>query len=193
MLFPIFDAKGDPVGFGGRILPGAEGSKYRNSTENPIYSKSKVLYGLNWAKGDIVNADEVIVCEGYTDVIGFAAAGLPRAVATCGTSLTEEHFQALQSFARRIVLAFDADAAGQNAAARFYEWERKLRPRRRRGRPARRASTPATSAAPIPAALRAAVEQRHAVPRLPREPGARRGVAGVARGPGPRRRGGHGA
>ena len=125
VLFPIFDAKGDPVGFGGRILPGADGSKYWNSTDNPIYSKSKVLYGLNWAKSAIVNANQVIVCEGYTDVIGFAAAGLPIAVATCGTSLTEDHFKALQSYAKRIVLAFDADAAGQNAAARFYEWERK--------------------------------------------------------------------
>ena len=67
--------------------------------------------------------DEAIVCEGYTDVIGLAAAGLPRAVATCGTALTEEHFRTLKSFAHRVVLAFDADAAGQNAAARFYEWE----------------------------------------------------------------------
>jgi DNA primase len=123
-LFPIFDVKGDAVGFGGRILPGAEGSKYWNSTESAIYAKSKLLYGLNWSKGAIVAADEAIVCEGYTDVIGFAAAGMPRAVATCGTSLTEEHFRILKSFARRIVLAFDADAAGQNAAARFYEWER---------------------------------------------------------------------
>ena len=124
VLFPIFDVKGDAVGFGGRILPGADGSKYWNSTESAIYAKSKLLYGLNWSKGAIVAADEAIVCEGYTDVIGFAAAGMPRAVATCGTSLTEEHFRILKSFARRIVLAFDADAAGQNATARFYEWER---------------------------------------------------------------------
>jgi DNA primase len=124
VLFPIFDVKGDAVGFGGRILPGAEGSKYWNSTESAIYAKSKLLYGLNWSKGAIVAADEAIVCEGYTDVIGFAAAGMPRAVATCGTSLTEDHFKTLKSFARRVVLAFDADAAGQNAAARFYEWEK---------------------------------------------------------------------
>jgi len=124
VLFPIYDVKGDPVGFGGRILPGAEGSKYWNSTESAIYAKSKLLYGLNWSKGAIVAADEAIVCEGYTDVIGFAAAGMPRAVATCGTALTEDHFKTLKSFARRVVLAFDADAAGQNAAARFYEWEK---------------------------------------------------------------------
>ena len=124
VLFPIYDVKGDPVGFGGRVLPGAEGSKYWNSTESAIYAKSKLLYGLNWSKGAIVAADEAIVCEGYTDVIGFAAAGMPRAVATCGTALTEDHFKTLKSFARRVVLAFDADAAGQNAAARFYEWEK---------------------------------------------------------------------
>ncbi|MEY2457016.1 MAG: primase [Acidimicrobiaceae bacterium] len=126
VLFPIYDASGDPVAFGGRILPGRDGPKYKNSPETAIYSKSKVLYGLNWAKTDIVHEDEAIVCEGYTDVIGFAAAGVPRAVATCGTALTEEHLRLLKRFARRIVLAFDADAAGQNAAAKFYEWEKKL-------------------------------------------------------------------
>jgi DNA primase len=126
VLFPIYDATGDPVAFGGRILPGREGPKYKNSPETAIYSKSKVLYGLNWAKTEIVHDDEAIVCEGYTDVIGFAAADVPRAVATCGTALTEEHLRLLKRFARRVVLAFDADAAGQNAAAKFYEWEKKL-------------------------------------------------------------------
>ncbi|MCU0310277.1 MAG: DNA primase [Acidimicrobiales bacterium] len=124
ILFPIFDVSGHPVGFGGRIMPGAEGAKYKNSVDSSIYGKSKLLYGLNWAKADIVRADEAIVCEGYTDVIGFAKAGVPRAVATCGTALTEDHFKLLRSFARRVVLAFDADAAGQNAAARVYAWER---------------------------------------------------------------------
>jgi DNA primase len=66
-----------------------------------------------------------VVCEGYTDVIGFFGAGIPRAVATCGTALAEEHFRTLKNFARRIVLAYDADAAGQAAAERFYEWERR--------------------------------------------------------------------
>jgi DNA primase len=124
VLFPIFDTQGDPVAFGGRILPGGEGPKYKNSAESRIYEKSKVLYGLNWAKAAIVEADEAIVCEGYTDVIGFARAGLPRAVATCGTALTEEHVRVLKRFAARVVLAFDADNAGQAAAERFYEWER---------------------------------------------------------------------
>jgi DNA primase len=124
LLFPIFDAQGRAVGFGGRVMPGGEGPKYKNSAESAIYAKSKVLYGLNWVKGDIVSADEAIVCEGYTDVIGFAKAGVPRAVATCGTALTEEHVRLLRGFARRVVLAFDADAAGQHAAERFYQWEK---------------------------------------------------------------------
>jgi DNA primase len=125
VLFPIFDVRGDPVAFGGRILPGKDGSKYKNSASSEIYEKSEVLYGLNWAKADIVAHDEVVVCEGYTDVIGFATAGVPRAVATCGTALTERHVATLRRFARKIVLGFDADAAGQGAAEKFYEWEQK--------------------------------------------------------------------
>ncbi len=124
VLFPIFDAQGAAVGFGGRILPGGDGPKYKNSADNRVYHKSRILYGLNWAKTDIVEADEVIVCEGYTDVIGFARAGVPRAVATCGTSLTEDHVRLLRRFAKRVVLAFDADAAGQTAAEKFYQWEK---------------------------------------------------------------------
>jgi DNA primase len=124
VMFPIFDVRGEPVAFGGRAL-GGEGPKYKNSPETPLYAKSRTLYGLNWAKAEIVKAGEVIVCEGYTDVIGFALAGLPRAVATCGTALADEHFRILKNFARRIVLAYDADAAGQAAAERFYEWERR--------------------------------------------------------------------
>lgn len=123
LLFPIFDPSGKPVGFGGRVLPGGEGPKYKNSVDNAVYRKSRVLYGLNWAKQDIVNAGEVIVCEGYTDVIGFAQAGISRAVATCGTALTEDHVRVLRRFAPRIVLAFDADSAGQTAAERFSQWE----------------------------------------------------------------------
>jgi DNA primase len=126
LLFPIFDAEGRAVAIGGRILPGGEGPKYKNSPETELYSKSRVLYGLNWHKGEIVghgSAGEVVVCEGYTDVIGFAQAGVGRAVATCGTALTEDHVKLLARFAKRIVLAFDADSAGQGAADRFAAWE----------------------------------------------------------------------
>ena len=124
IMFPVFDAQDNAVGFGGRNMPGAEGPKYKNSSESTVYAKSRLLYGLNWAKTQVVEADEVVVCEGYTDVIAFFDVGMARAVATCGTALTDDHVKLLRRFARRVVLAFDADAAGQNAAARFYEWER---------------------------------------------------------------------
>ena len=124
VMFPIFSESGEALAFGGRILPGSDDpAKYKNSSETPIYTKSKVLYGLNWAKADVAKHDQVVVCEGYTDVIGFHRAGVARAVATCGTALTEEHVRLLKRYASKVVLAFDADAAGQGAAARFYEWE----------------------------------------------------------------------
>ena len=73
------------------------------------------------------------MCEGYTDVIGFHRAGVPRAVATCGTAFTEDHVRLLKRYASRVVLAFDADAAGQGAAERFYEWEEKYQVEVQRG------------------------------------------------------------
>jgi DNA primase len=158
VMFPIFNPAGDPVAFGGRIMPGADGPKYKNSTGSAVYDKSRVLYGLNWAKGPVVAADEAIVCEGYTDVIGFAAVGLDRAVATCGTALTEDNVRVLRGYASRVVLAFDADAAGQKAAERFHEWEQ------RHGLDVAVAAMPAGSdpgdlARNDPDALRLAVEQ----------------------------------
>ncbi len=123
VLFPIHDPDGTCVGFGGRIMPGEEGPKYVNTPQTRLYDKSRVLFGLHRAKADVVAHDEVVVCEGYTDVTAFFRVGVPRAVATCGTALTDDHVQLLRRFARRIVLAFDADSAGQAAAERFYQWE----------------------------------------------------------------------
>jgi len=125
VLFPIFDPQGDPIGFGGRMMPGGRPPKYQNTPETALYRKSKVLYGLNWAKDEAVRTNEFVICEGYTDVIGFAAVGVERAVATCGTALTDDHVRTLQRWAPRLVLAFDPDSAGQAAAERVYEWERK--------------------------------------------------------------------
>ncbi len=136
VIFPICDPSGRPVALGGRVLPPRPGSpapdpargpepKYKNSQETVIYSKRRTLYGLNWAKRDVIATGEVVVCEGYTDVIGFFQAGVERAVATCGTALAEEHFRLLRNFGKRIVLAYDADAAGETATARVYEWERR--------------------------------------------------------------------
>ena len=125
IMFPIYDARGDAVAFGGRVLPGGEGPKYKNSAASKIYDKSEVLYGLSWAKGEIVKDGLAVVCEGYTDVIGLATAGVGKGVATCGTALTERHVIALRRFSPRIVFAYDADAAGQGAAERVYEWEQR--------------------------------------------------------------------
>jgi len=123
VLFPILDERDRVIGFGGRKLPDADGPKYQNSRDNVLYNKSKALYGINWAKADAVQHNQVLVCEGYTDVIGFARAGIPRAVATCGTALTEDHVRILKRFTRNLVLAYDADEAGQSAAERVYAWE----------------------------------------------------------------------
>ena len=134
IIFPIYDPSGKAIAVGGRILPPPFGppprddgrieAKYKNSPETTIYSKRRTLYALNWAKDDIIRSGEIIVCEGYTDVIAFFSAGLPRAVATCGTALGEDHFRMMRNFAKRIVLAYDADQAGQSAAASVYQWER---------------------------------------------------------------------
>ena len=108
VLFPIFDIAGRPVGLGGRVLPGGNGPKYKNTSATALYDKSRVLYGLNWAKGAIVERGRVVVCEGYTDVIGLHSAGVTEAVATCGTALADGHVRLLTGFSRRIVLAYDA-------------------------------------------------------------------------------------
>ena len=124
VMFPIFNERGEPVGFGGRQLPEGEGPKYKNTSDAAkIYSKSQVLYGLNWAKTEAGRLSEIVVCEGYTDVIGAHLAGIERAVATCGTAMTSDHAKKLRRFAPRIVLAYDADNAGQAAAERVYGWE----------------------------------------------------------------------
>jgi DNA primase len=126
VLFPIFEAGGRPVGLGGRLLPGGRGPKYKNTPGTAVYDKSRVLYGLNWAKKAVVDKARVVVCEGYTDVIGLQRAGVGEAVATCGTALADGHIRLLTNFARSIVLAYDADSAGQSAAEKFYEWERRF-------------------------------------------------------------------
>lgn len=126
LLFPIFEPGGRPVGAGGRILPGGRGPKYKNTATTVVYDKSRTLYGLNWAKKAVVDQGQVVVCEGYTDVIGMGLAGVAEAVATCGTSLADGHIRHLTNFARRIVLAYDADGAGQGAAEQFYDWEQRF-------------------------------------------------------------------
>ena len=92
--------------------------KYLNSADSRIYQKSRLLYGLHRAKGDIARSQEAVVVEGYFDVIAANQAGVGTAVATCGTALGEDHFDLLRRFTDRVVLAFDSDQAGAGAALR---------------------------------------------------------------------------
>jgi DNA primase len=158
ILFPIFEPGGRPVGAGGRQMPGGYPPKYKNTANTVVYDKSRTLYGLNWAKRAVVDRGRVVVCEGYTDVIGLQRAGIDEAVATCGTALADGHIKLLTNFARRIVLAYDGDSAGQNAAEKFYEWEKRYEVEIRViALPA--GADPADVARRDPAALVAAVEE----------------------------------
>lgn len=119
IIFPIHDLRGRPVAFGGRLLGDGQ-PKYLNSPETPVYHKGSMLYGLYQAKGEISRSATALVVEGYTDVIALRVAGIPGVVATLGTALTEEQVRLLNRFAKRIVLFFDSDKAGQSAAERTF-------------------------------------------------------------------------
>lgn len=135
LVFPIFDGFGHVVGFGGRILPqekrnilGLEnenshdaGPKYLNSPESPVFSKGKLLYGLNQAKPAILDKRRVVICEGYMDVIGVHQAGFKAAVATLGTAFTKDHAKLLKRYADEVVSFFDPDEAGKKAVLRGLE------------------------------------------------------------------------
>lgn len=125
VMFPILSHVGKVLGFGGRILGKTEGEpsareqpKYINSPETRVYRKSRVLYGLFQARQAVRGAEEVLLVEGYTDVISLHQAGVENVVATSGTALTPEQVRALARYARRVLLLFDADAAGATAALR---------------------------------------------------------------------------
>lgn len=117
VIIPIANERGEFVALGGRGLHGEE-PKYLNSPQTEIFDKSRTLFGLHHAAGAIREKGEVIVVEGYMDVLGPWQAGYRNVVATMGTSLTRHHAALLRRFAPRIVLALDPDAAGMNAAAR---------------------------------------------------------------------------
>ena len=117
VMFPILDRKGQAIAFGGRILDQGE-PKYLNSPETPLFHKGRVLYGLNHAQKTARETNEIIVVEGYMDVIALAQAGISNAVAPLGTALTEDQIALLWRMAQEPILCFDGDNAGQRAAAR---------------------------------------------------------------------------
>ncbi|HLJ51037.1 MAG TPA: DNA primase [Bryobacteraceae bacterium] len=116
LMFPIHDEAGKVIGFGGRALKAGDEPKYLNSPETPLYRKSYVLYNLHRAKAAIRKLDRVVLVEGYMDVIGVYAAGVHEVVASCGTALTNTQVRGLRRHSGQIVVNFDPDAAGANAA-----------------------------------------------------------------------------
>ena len=121
LIFPIFDAIGRPIAFGGRKLREEDEPKYLNSPETRLFNKSATLYGLNLAKKPIIDSKTAVIVEGYTDVIACHQYGARNVVATLGTALTAEHVRELRRYAEKVVLIFDGDEAGQKAADRAVE------------------------------------------------------------------------
>jgi len=119
LMFPICDEQGRVIGFSGRVLSGDEKTaKYVNSPETPIFTKSKVFFGLDKSKRALVEADFAIVCEGQLDLIACFMAGARNVVAPQGTAFTADHARILKRYVNEVVLCFDSDEAGQNATAR---------------------------------------------------------------------------
>ncbi|MFA7301445.1 MAG: DNA primase [Candidatus Shapirobacteria bacterium] len=128
LVFPLIDFRGQILGFSGRVLPGAkkEQAKYINSPETEIYHKSQMVFGLNMAKEAIRQENAVIVTEGEFDMISPYQSGIKNIVAVKGTAFTEEQLQLLRRYAETLVLALDADFAGNHAAIRSIELAEKL-------------------------------------------------------------------
>ncbi|MFZ5753469.1 MAG: DNA primase [Bacillota bacterium] len=125
LMFPICDERGRVVGFGGRVLDDSL-PKYLNSPDTPLFSKGRFLYGLNLAKGPIRTQDQVIIMEGYMDVITAHQHGISNAVATLGTALTTEQARMMMRYTYNTATCFDADSAGQEATLRGLDILRQL-------------------------------------------------------------------
>jgi len=136
LIWPVKDISGDVVGFGARKLASDEvdtGPKYLNSPETPVYKKNAILYGLDMAKKEIAKSRQVVIVEGYTDVMAAHLAGVTTAVATCGTAFGDEHIRIIRrllmdadAFRGEVIFTFDGDAAGQKAALRAFEDDQKF-------------------------------------------------------------------
>jgi DNA primase len=118
ITFPVRDDRGNVIGFGARAMRSEQGAKYVNSAEGELYRKSETLYGIDLAKGAIAKAGRAVVAEGYTDVLALHQAGITEAVGVMGTAITEEQVKMLSGRVEEVVLALDADRAGQDAMLR---------------------------------------------------------------------------
>jgi len=121
VMFPIRDAAGKMAGFGARILDPNDIPKFLNSPQTPLFNKSRLLYGLNLAKKPIREQDRVVIVEGYLDVIALHQSGYANSVSPMGTAINEDQLRYLKKYTRRIVLALDADTAGEKATLRGVE------------------------------------------------------------------------
>ena len=136
LIWPIKDISGDIVGFGARKLASDsvdQGPKYLNTSETPIYKKSQILYGLDMAKKEIAKKRQVVIVEGYTDVMAAHLAGVTTAVATCGTAFGDDHIRIIRrllmdddAFRGEVIFTFDGDSAGQKAALRAFDDDQKF-------------------------------------------------------------------
>ncbi|MBQ1984681.1 MAG: DNA primase, partial [Clostridia bacterium] len=115
VMFPIIDVSGNVIAFGGRVMDDSQ-PKYLNSSDTPVFKKSKNLFALNFARSAC--SDELILCEGYMDVIALHAAGFTNAVATLGTALTSEQARIMSRYTKKVLISYDSDEAGQKAANR---------------------------------------------------------------------------
>lgn len=121
LMFPVNNDMGEPVAFSGRVLsPDQKGGKYVNSPETILFNKSKTFFGLDRAKRAILRENRAIVCEGQLDIIAIHEAGIENAVAGLGTAFTEDHGRVLKRHAEEVVLCFDSDTAGVNAAGKAF-------------------------------------------------------------------------
>ncbi len=118
IMFPLADSRGKVLGFGARAMSEGRGPKYLNSSESRIYRKGRQLFGIDVARAHATKAGRVVVVEGYTDVLAMHQAGIPETVAIMGTALTEEQVKELARLAKVVILALDADRAGQEAMLR---------------------------------------------------------------------------
>ena len=118
IMFPIRDRRGRVLGFGGRAMRSDQGAKYVNTAETDFFHKSQILYGVDVAKASIAKAGRAVVVEGYTDVLGLHQAGIEEAVGVMGTAITPDQVAALSGMVDEVVLALDADSAGQEAMLR---------------------------------------------------------------------------
>ncbi|MBI9042993.1 MAG: DNA primase [Anaerolineaceae bacterium] len=125
IMFPIRDNRGRMTGFGGRTMSAEDPAKYLNSPQTVLFDKGRLLYGLDLARKSIRSKDQVVIVEGYMDVIIPYQAGFTNLVSPMGTALGEDHFRQLKRYTRRMVLAMDADAAGEKATMRGLEMARK--------------------------------------------------------------------